>query len=85
MKHLKKFNENNDEFDMSSSHLDDDSIHNYKEVKENIKRNIENLLYDISGDLEDFTIAVSGQIDISDTLNTDYGDYKYEMKITRIN
>jgi len=78
-------NENiDDEFDMASSHLDDESIQYHKAEKQKIKNILEGVLDDISADLEEFTNAVSGEININDTLYSSFGDYEYEIKIKRI-
>jgi hypothetical protein len=85
MKHLKKFNENIDsDFDLASSHLDDESIEYFKSEKQKIKNILEDVLHDISGELDEFTTGVSGEINISDTLHSSFGEYEYEIKIKRI-
>jgi hypothetical protein len=85
LNHLKKFNENiDDDFDMASSHLDSDSIEYHKNEKRKIKNILEGVLDDISSDLEEFTNAVSGEININDTLYSSFGDYEYQIKIKRI-
>lgn len=80
----KKFENVEDEFDMASSHLDDESIEYYKNEKEKIKRVMEQFLDDISSELDDFTTAVSGDFRINDTLDTFGGKYEYEINIKRI-
>lgn len=85
MKYLKKFNENIDnDFELASSHLDDESIEYHKSEKQKIKNILENVLDDISSELDEFTTAVSGEININDTLYSSFGDYEYEIKIKRI-
>jgi hypothetical protein len=85
LNHLKRFNENiDDDFDMASSHLDDDSIEYHKNEKQKIKNLLEGVLDDISAELEEFTTAVSGEININDTLYSSFGDYEYQIKIKRI-
>lgn len=82
---LEETNENiDDDFDMTSSHLDDESIGYYKNEKQKIKKILENVLDDISGELDEFTTAVSGEININDTLYSSFGDYEYQIKIKRI-
>ena len=98
MKHLKRFNENEqsmslsgqrkykntNDFEMASSHLDDESIQYHKAEKQKIKNILEGVLDDISAELEEFTNSVSGETNINDTLYSSFGDYEYEIKIKRI-
>lgn len=71
MKHLKGFNEN----------LGDDD---FDGLEDRIKNSIDESINFISPDLEEYTTNISGEFSSSDEISTDFGDYKYEIKITRI-
>jgi hypothetical protein len=91
MKYLKKFNEDqtvrnfsDDDLELMKSHMDDESISDMDLTYDKLKHDIELSIDNMSGDLEDYTNIVSSQIIIKDDISTDFGKYKYEIKINRI-
>lgn len=81
---IKKFNENTDSDELMKQHLDDDSIEHYKEIKYNIHSDIRRLLFDMKGDMEEYTQGAEGEINLNGEINTKSSKYTYEIKITRV-
>jgi hypothetical protein len=63
--------------------FEQEDIEYYNEIKSRIQNSIEYSLYEASGDMDDYTINVAGEIDIIGVITSDYGDYEYSIKIKR--
>ena len=76
---VKKFNELNE-----GGHLiDAEPDENFNGLKERMQEDIEQRLYEISFDLEDYTTNVEGQIKFDGVITSEYGDYNYTLTIKR--
>jgi hypothetical protein len=80
---IKKFNEELDN-ELMKSHLDDDAISHYTELKDEIQNGLEFSLYELSANMEEYTQGAEGEIKLSGDINSEFGDYEYVISIKRI-
>lgn len=73
----------NDEVQLALTHLDEEGIEYYDEIKDTIRHHIMTNMYDLAGELEDFTQGFAGEMVIKDTI-VDGAKYEIEVKIKRI-
>jgi hypothetical protein len=70
--------------DIYDPDLEADDVQRFDELVEQMKEDIEQRLYEICFNLDDYTINISSQLKLTDVITTEYGDYSYELIIKRI-
>ena len=79
-----KFNQINENDDLMKSHLDDEGIQYYTDLKYDIQNTLEFSLYEMSASMEEYTQNVEGEIKLSGDISSEFGEYEYTISIKRI-
>lgn len=75
---IKKFNE-------EVSHIDDETLERLEGFTSALSDDVESMLSNLSGTLDDYTTNLSSQIKVDGFINDENGTYEYVLTIKRTN